>query len=358
MRSNLPQYGSCWRQALQHVQESCNRLSEDTQADMALQLANCFLEMSGEESYHCESERKPNLRKICISNMSDKAFNAYTEFYIHTQNICWFLQSQIWQEVIVEQTYQVGKQIEASAENQGRLLNAQKESLAAQERALKHSIDLKEIVETTKNSIASSQETILGIQNWLINEMSWFDTVLFYIISLSFAFIFTSVRSSNASRLPVLILLFGGVLSERFICQIFLAFNNQDVNNSHKLLLKLIWFFRYTLVALCVTVIIYSICYFKDYDKINNELLLKIHLQNEKLAELLKNQRKSFDDNVLHENEFQKHVITKKISESNHNLINSPVKDGNAKTPLNRSLGNIELKKYNLRSREVTPQMI
>lgn len=74
---------------------------------MALKLTNCFLDMSGHEEYHCESDRKQNLRKICISNMSDRAFNVYTEFYTHTQNICWFLRGQIWQEILVERTYEV-----------------------------------------------------------------------------------------------------------------------------------------------------------------------------------------------------------------------------------------------------------
>ncbi|KAJ8953959.1 hypothetical protein NQ318_019202 [Aromia moschata] len=125
-RSTLPQYGTCWKSAVEHLDEGCRYLSEDTQSDIALHITNCFLEMSGHETYNCELDRKPNLRAICISSMSDRAFNVYTEFYTHTQNICWFLRGQIWHETIAENTIKVGKQLKVTAQNQESLLQAQK----------------------------------------------------------------------------------------------------------------------------------------------------------------------------------------------------------------------------------------
>lgn len=273
---------------------------------------------------------------------------------------------------------QVGKQLEASAENQEKLLNVQKESLTVQERSLKYGQDLKEIIETISSSIASSQQTILGIQNWLISEMSWFDTVLFYLMSLCFVFIFTSLRSSNASRLPLLILLFGGILSERFICQLFLAFNkSRSAENSHELLMSFIWIFRYTLVASCVIVIVISICSYKDYEKINNGLLVKIRWQNEKLIELFENQvkfeNKTFNIDVVHENEIRKeNAELEKLSENDRNksddnkvlefetknsngVVHSPLSDRITRKQPYKSPEINNLKKYNLRDRRATP---
>lgn len=269
--------------------------------------------------------------------------------------------------------------MEASAENQGKLLDVQRESLAVQERALKHSQDLKDIVESVKSSIASSQEIILGIQNWLISEMSWFDTILFYILSLTFVFIFTSLRSSSGSRLPVLIILFSGVLSERFICQLFLAFNrNENANNSHGLLMTCIWCFRYTIVSLCVLIIIYTIFSYKNYEILNNKLLIEIRSQNEKLIQLLeldkrRSKNNSFNVDLLHENELYKQTSKLLETKRGHEDVNldnsikqfelhndggnSLLKNKNDKNSLYRSK-HIEIKKYNLRSREATPQMI
>ncbi|KAJ8964774.1 hypothetical protein NQ317_007720 [Molorchus minor] len=74
-RSTLPQYGSCWKSALENLDEGCRYLSEETQSDIALHITNCFLIMSGHETYNCELDKKPNLRAICINSMSDRAFN-------------------------------------------------------------------------------------------------------------------------------------------------------------------------------------------------------------------------------------------------------------------------------------------
>ncbi|KAG5898310.1 hypothetical protein JTB14_022999 [Gonioctena quinquepunctata] len=137
-RSNLPQYGSCWKSAVEHLENGCRYLSEHTQSDIALHITNCFLEMSGHPTYYCELDKKSNLRAICINSMSDRAFNVYTEFYTHTQNICWFLQGQIWHEIIADNTIIVGKQLKETAHNQQDLLQAQKESLKLQVKMMEH----------------------------------------------------------------------------------------------------------------------------------------------------------------------------------------------------------------------------
>lgn len=247
-----------------------------------------------------------------------------------------------------------------------------------QERSLKYGQDLKEIIEAVRNRIVNSHETVLDIQNWLISEMSWFDTILFYIMSLSFVFIFTSLRSSTDCRLPLLLLLFSGLLLERFICQLFLEFyRDEKVDSSHEVLMRLIWFFRYTLAAVCVLIIIISICSYKDYEKINNRLLIEIHLQNDKLMKLLKNKgtskNESFNVDILLENEVQKlsdkilvdnkiqnknNVVKRQVEcdhEKNSGIIHSPVKNSRKLIYKPPNVGN--LKKYNLRDRQGTPDI-
>lgn len=231
--------------------------------------------------------------------------------------------------------------MEQSIQNQEELLNVQKESLVVQERLLKHGHDLEKIVETIVTSIDYSQQTILGVQNWLISEMSWFDSILFYIVSLFFVFIFTSIHSTKSTRLPLLMLLLVGVLSERFICKLYLAFSTEDITeNSHVLLIKLIWFLRYTLVVLCVITVIFSICSYKDYEKINNKLLQDIQVQNAELTKLLEKKRKQ-DVNIVDE----------RLPKESPALF-SPAENGDVRKSANSS------RKYNLRTKVRTPDII
>ncbi|KAJ8926496.1 hypothetical protein NQ314_021098 [Rhamnusium bicolor] len=130
-KGNLPRYGSCWKAAVEHLNEGCRYLSEDMQSDIALHITNCFLEMSGHETYNCELDKKPNLRAICINSMSDRAFNVYTEFYTHTQNICWFLRGQIWHETIADNTLKSWKTIRSNCSKSRRSIESPERKLGA-----------------------------------------------------------------------------------------------------------------------------------------------------------------------------------------------------------------------------------
>ena len=38
----------------------------------------------------------PSFRiEVCLEEVDNNAFNAYTNFFTHTQNMCYFLQSQV-----------------------------------------------------------------------------------------------------------------------------------------------------------------------------------------------------------------------------------------------------------------------
>jgi hypothetical protein len=97
-KSELPNYGACWNEAVYAVKEGCGRLNEITQSKLALMITDCFMEMSGEKKSHCANIPILEDRQKCIKNMPDRAFHVYTEFYTHAQNICFFLKNFIWQE--------------------------------------------------------------------------------------------------------------------------------------------------------------------------------------------------------------------------------------------------------------------
>ncbi|KAF7265696.1 hypothetical protein GWI33_020779 [Rhynchophorus ferrugineus] len=196
-RGTLPKYGPCWKAALDDLNEGCRYLSEDTQSDIAMRITNCFLEMSGHETYNCEHDKKENLRRICINSMTDRAFNVYTEFYTHTQNICWFLRGQIWHETIAENTLKVGKQLELSAKKQEDLIKIQKESIELQEKMMKQGRYLENVLKDVYVSTQSHKEiieilsrSITNLQSWIVGEISWIDSIIFNVFAMFLIFMY------------------------------------------------------------------------------------------------------------------------------------------------------------------------
>ena len=93
--SKMPKYGDCWTDAIRKLEQGCKKLTDDVQQSLALQFANCFLEKAGQKTYPCKEDS--DIRQ-CFNEMNDRAFTAYNNFFTHTQSICYFLQTQIWQE--------------------------------------------------------------------------------------------------------------------------------------------------------------------------------------------------------------------------------------------------------------------
>ena len=84
-----PRYGACWTSALAEVTEGCKHLDDETQSRLALGLANCFLERAGQRTYPCPPS---STIAACLEEVDGNAFTAYSNFFTHTQNMCYFLQ--------------------------------------------------------------------------------------------------------------------------------------------------------------------------------------------------------------------------------------------------------------------------
>ncbi|XP_076263711.1 uncharacterized protein LOC143198410 [Rhynchophorus ferrugineus] len=296
-RGTLPKYGPCWKAALDDLNEGCRYLSEDTQSDIAMRITNCFLEMSGHETYNCEHDKKENLRRICINSMTDRAFNVYTEFYTHTQNICWFLRGQIWHETIAENTLKVGKQLELSAKKQEDLIKIQKESIELQEKMMKQGRYLENVLKDVYVSTQSHKEiieilsrSITNLQSWIVGEISWIDSIIFNVFAMFLIFMVTSSRRTISVRLPLFFLLFLNLLTERLICSLYTKHQDKhDTRNLYSNLYDFVWYSRYAFTFLGAIVIVYSIIMFKDVVQYNMTLLNTIQKQNSKILESVEN---------------------------------------------------------------------
>ncbi|KAG2374322.1 hypothetical protein C9374_010892 [Naegleria lovaniensis] len=92
-------WSNCWRDAVNEMVEHCKQIKTDeiTRTKLAIQLTNCHLSKSGLMTYQCKDDMTI---QECTKDMitSPIAFNSYTEFSTHVDNICFFIKSELFQE--------------------------------------------------------------------------------------------------------------------------------------------------------------------------------------------------------------------------------------------------------------------
>ncbi|XP_055523791.1 uncharacterized protein LOC129717716 isoform X2 [Wyeomyia smithii] len=177
-KTQLPKYGDCWLHSLAHLRSGCAMLTDLIQMDLALHFTDCFLEMSGQDRLDCLSERTEPLKRLCMSEMSDRAFAVYTEFFTQTQNMCFFLQGQHWQREadktihrLSVKSQEVSEQLEIAGKVQQVVLDRQKQGLKLQSKIL-------EIGENVTNTLNVSQNKLDNITLSLIHSAEKHQAVL------------------------------------------------------------------------------------------------------------------------------------------------------------------------------------
>ena len=93
-----PRYGECWSSSLAQLETVCQALDQDTHSRLALQFANCQLAQTGQKTFPCEADESIS---SCLESVDTFAWTSYTNFYTHTHNMCYFIQSQQWQVIVL-----------------------------------------------------------------------------------------------------------------------------------------------------------------------------------------------------------------------------------------------------------------
>ena len=149
----------CWREVLNSLNSTCRDLSDVKQTRLALVFTNCHLEKSGRETYPCTDEMTI---KECTSvdRMGDVAFQIYTQFYTHASNLCYFIQSRLWQtqteSTINKLSYtsqEAVSKLEQSLEYHRELDSKQSQALKNQETILDQDYKIAKSLETTKDKM-------------------------------------------------------------------------------------------------------------------------------------------------------------------------------------------------------------
>jgi hypothetical protein len=308
-RGNIPHYGSCWKSSVVSLHEGCGHLTENAQTDVALKFTDCFLKMSGHESYECENHP---VRADCIKNMPDRAFSVFTEFYTHVYNICFFLQSQIWHEV-TERTIDrlsassdhVTRQLEQAEEVQTMLLQQQRESMSVQEELLSSGLSLSEALHTSQNNLQAIMQEfrtstfeqkkmlfevfdrLTSLHAWAIGEISWLDMIVFYISSLIAMYVVTATPRTQDARVWVFIVVTLSAVIERVIVNQFIQANIDQPEMCNESLYWWIWQCRKVMLSACAILIAIAVYRYCDYNAVNHQLLLKIQKQNMEVLNFL-----------------------------------------------------------------------
>lgn len=313
--TTMPKYSQCWTQALDNLENGCQHLSDDTQHRMALQFANCFLLKTGRATYPC---KKTDEISKCTEKMPSEAYVTYSQFFTHTQNMCFFLQAQVWQEEtghtidrLSNTSATVTQQLQKASELQGEMLKDQNRSLDNQGILLKRGLELKKTLEESsidvhrmlddfKNS-TKEQKILLfevfdrmnSLQSLVMGEFTGFYSFIFYTLSILISYFLTSTPRTSGARFWLFVLMTFNIVFERLLVwcggiiigTISQATDSTTNQNAH--IYGQLWLCRKVFTLLGGGVWAWVAYNYHDLNRINNQLLVDIQKQNSDLKHLL-----------------------------------------------------------------------
>ncbi|EDO49811.1 predicted protein [Nematostella vectensis] len=299
-------HSKCWKDAVANLHTSCKKMSDIEQSYLAVDFANCHLKKSGRKTYNCSRDRSI---EDCTGNMDETAFSTYTHFFTHTTNICFYLQSQAWQEKtedtiskLSSTSDHVVEQLESSLDNQVLLLKHQGKSLEnqkqiiAREKELSHTLksstnqakeaflDMKTqaskqkaIFTETFEGIFKSVENIKQLQAMLLGEFITLQSLAFHFVSVCVCYFFTSSPRTANARLPLFMALVGLMGIERLVTAC--GVGNGSSSSISEVVHYRLWVCRKLFIFGSITFLLITAYKFQDYNKINHQMLLKIQQQ-------------------------------------------------------------------------------
>lgn len=309
--ANLPQYGKCWTEAIRQIEVTCSNLNERTQAMLSLRFTKCFMAMSGGERDTTSSNIDACEDIDCISDMSERVFQAYTHFYTHTQNICFYLMHQIWHaeteqtiHLLKSHSHSVSKQLELSGRLQMNLLMQQREGLKLQQKLVEHGVNLSEVLNDSQSSLSRLTEQFrnstiqsnrqLGdlfqrvsqFHNWIVGEYTFVEQIMYYAALLVVIMIGTTAKRSENCRFLLFLLAMLNLLIE----SLFQRYLGADyyIEDLKVVLFESLWLIRKVFAVVMITVYVTMSIMYVDSQRATLNLLQRIHEQNLEILQTLK----------------------------------------------------------------------
>ncbi|XP_062521486.1 uncharacterized protein LOC134196388 isoform X2 [Corticium candelabrum] len=277
----------CWRGAVARLDVGCRDLSDFSQSKLAIAFANCHLEKSEKKTYPCPEEATV---ADCTRNMDVIAFQAYTEFFTHTGHICFFLQSQLWQEStelavsrLTENSESVSQKLQESLGYHRQLLEYEKLSLDNQQVLMTADKELKESLlnstERLQGAFKDMNQTsyevfgdffvmlkkIAAFQSLALGEFMSIKTIVFYMSGVILAYILTATPQTKRAFLGV-----------------FISRKNASANELETMHWLNGWLRSFCVLA-CLSVMVYKVLMYRDYAYENNSMLNSIKADIERM---------------------------------------------------------------------------
>lgn len=293
LKSEAPFYGVCWLNALDSLHVACKQLDDDTQARLGLAFANCFLEKIGGRTYPCSAGLQ---MQECTKNMDDRAFQAYTQFFTHTQSICFFLSNQLWQARAEKTISRLSSASSHVAQRLEKLQSLQQQSIQTQvqlnEELSGSRAALLEFEQTLRDKHSIEHEILirfLEMRDFLLTEVSKFYSIGFYCFSLLMFYLMTTPTRTKDARLWVFLILAVNVIVERFVVANILTESPGVFRELWILSVSIddqIWMCRKAAILIALLLLLYFAVTFRDYAVMNHDLLNDIRKQNDEIKRL------------------------------------------------------------------------
>ncbi|KAK3102224.1 hypothetical protein FSP39_009736 [Pinctada imbricata] len=310
-QSLVPRYGTCWKGAIKALVDGCKALTDDVQSRLALAYLNCFLEVQGRPTHECDETMS---FKECVFFLDDADRGSLTTFFTHTQNICYFLESQMWHDEtettinrLAKNSESVADQLETASELQSKIIEKQGESLQNQHRILATANNLSDSISESSINLQSlssdlkktseQQKLLVKLQTMVLGEISGFYSIVYYVLAMIVAYIVTSTARTSGARLWLFAIITVNIAIEWLLLSKNMAewlsiFGQDARDNWDEMLYEHQWLCRKICAVVCLVVIGYTAYRYSDVNWINNKLLLEIRQQNSDLRHLLQGLRR------------------------------------------------------------------
>ena len=237
----------CWKKAVEGIEKRCKNIGDIEQSYLAIDFTNCHLSKSGRKLYSCS--RDTQSIEECTGKMDDTTYLAYTTFFTHTANICFYVKSELWQQRtedtisrLSRTSQDVAAQLEDSSQKQRLVLENQNTSLKNQKKIISNEIHLaetlrnstlnakkafedmkqnaveqKKIFSETFDSVFKSVERIQKLQSMILGEFISLQSVAFYVAAVCTCYFLSSTPRTAGARLPLFIALLVLIFLERLV---------------------------------------------------------------------------------------------------------------------------------------------
>ncbi|OXA43891.1 uncharacterized protein LOC110858256 [Folsomia candida] len=299
-RAMLPR-GTCWKSALEDLSVSCKGMIPEHQSRLAFKFTTCYNEMVGFPSVICERNMAiPD----CMKSLDVSSQGTFREFFLHTQDMCYFLEHQLWQEKtsnavneVTNAVTDVTKNLEEAKETQEKVLLSQQESLKVQSNIIKDNseiysmvLNVKDVFEDVQASAVEQRQVVVEVfdkltrmqklVSWIQGEMSLLDMMGFYFACVLFGFFGTSSRRTQSARFWIVLLCIVVLGLERCL---FNHLNSLD-SYSPEMIQESIWILRRSAAVFGVIILVCAAAFYRDPQMVQQNMLTMVNKRLDRLT--------------------------------------------------------------------------